>query len=44
MTLELSTEQVWEAVESESFSVIGMVSAENQTHNIGGDRLWAVYK
>lgn len=44
MILELSTEQVREAVESESFSVFGMVTAKNQIHNIGGDKLWAVYK
>jgi hypothetical protein len=35
MTLQLSTNQVWEAVEKESFAVIGMVTAKNEARTVG---------
>ena len=35
MTLQLTTNQVWEAVEKESFAVIGMVTANNEARTVG---------
>jgi hypothetical protein len=35
MTLQLSTEQVWEAIEKELFAVIGMVNARNEARTVG---------
>ena len=35
MTLQLTTNQVWEAVEKESFAVIGMVTASNEARTVG---------
>jgi hypothetical protein len=35
MTLQLSTEQVWEAIEKELFAVIGMVTAHNEARTAG---------
>lgn len=35
MTLQLSTEQVWEAIEKELFAVIGMVTAQNEARTVG---------
>ena len=35
MTLELTTTQIWDAVEKESFAVIGMVTAKNEARTVG---------
>jgi hypothetical protein len=35
MTLQLTAEQVWEAIEKELFAVIGMVSAHNEARTAG---------
>ncbi len=35
MTLQLATNQVWEAIEKESFAVIGMVTARNEARTVG---------
>ena len=35
MTLQLTTNQVWEAVEKGSFAVIGMVTAKNEARTVG---------
>lgn len=35
MTLQLETEQVWQAVEKELFAVIGMVTAKNEARTVG---------
>jgi hypothetical protein len=35
MTLQLTAEQVWEAIEKELFGVIGMVSAGNEARTVG---------
>ena len=35
MTLQLSTNQVWEAIEKETFAVIGMVTANNEARTVG---------
>ena len=35
MTLQLTTDQVWEAIEKESFAVIGMVTANSEARTVG---------
>lgn len=35
MTLQLTTNEVWEAVEKETFAVIGMVTAKNEARTVG---------
>ncbi len=35
MTLELTTEQVWQAIEKELFVVIGMVTADHEARTVG---------
>lgn len=35
MTLQLQSEQVWQAVEKELFAVIGMVTAKNEARTVG---------
>ena len=35
MTLVLTTNQVWQAVENESFAVVGMVTAKNEARTVG---------
>ena len=35
MTLELTTDQVWEAIGKELFAVIGMVTARNEARTVG---------
>lgn len=35
MTLQLKSEQVWQAVEKEMFAVIGMVTAKNEARTVG---------
>ncbi len=35
MTLQLKSEQVWQAVEKELFAVIGMVTAKNEARTVG---------
>jgi nitroimidazol reductase NimA-like FMN-containing flavoprotein (pyridoxamine 5'-phosphate oxidase superfamily) len=35
MTLELTTQLVWEAIEKELFAVLGMVNAKNQARTVG---------
>ena len=35
MTIQLSTEQVWQAIEKELFAVIGMVTARNEARTVG---------
>lgn len=35
MTLQLTTNQVWEAIEKEIFAVIGMVTANNKARTVG---------
>ena len=35
MSLQLTTNQVWEAIEKESFAVIGMVTAKNEARTVG---------
>ena len=35
MTLQLTTNQVWEAIEKESFAVVGMVTAKSEARTIG---------
>ena len=35
MTLQLTANQVWEAVEKESFAIIGMVTAKNEARTVG---------
>ncbi|HRQ38102.1 MAG TPA: pyridoxamine 5'-phosphate oxidase family protein [Chloroflexota bacterium] len=35
MTLQLTTEQVWQAIEKELFAVIGMVTAVNEARTVG---------
>lgn len=35
MTIQLTTEQVWQAIEKELFAVIGMVTARNEARTVG---------
>lgn len=35
MSLQLTTNQVWEAIEKESFAVVGMVTAKNEARTVG---------
>ena len=35
MTLRLTSEQVWQAIEKELFAVIGMVTARNEARTVG---------
>ena len=35
MTMQLTSEQVWQAIEKELFGVIGMVTAENESRTVG---------
>jgi nitroimidazol reductase NimA-like FMN-containing flavoprotein (pyridoxamine 5'-phosphate oxidase superfamily) len=35
MTVQLTTEQVWQAIEKELFAVIGMVTANNEARTVG---------
>lgn len=35
MTLQLTTDQVWQAIEKEMFAVLGMVSAKNEARTVG---------
>lgn len=35
MTLQLSSEQVWQEIEKELFAVIGMVTAKNEARTVG---------
>jgi hypothetical protein len=35
MTMQLTTEQVWQAIEKELFAVIGMVTARNEARTVG---------
>jgi uncharacterized pyridoxamine 5'-phosphate oxidase family protein len=35
MTVQLTPEQVWQAIEKEMFAVIGMVNAQNQARTVG---------
>ena len=35
MTIQLATEQVWQAIEKELFAVIGMVTANNEARTVG---------
>lgn len=35
MTVQLTTEQVWQAIEKELFAVIGMVTAQNEARTVG---------
>ena len=35
MTIQLTTEQVWQAIEKELFAVIGMVTARDEARTVG---------
>ena len=35
MTVELTSDQVWEVIEKELFGVIGMVTANNEARTVG---------
>lgn len=35
MTIQLTTEQVWQAIEKELFAVIGMVTARHEARTVG---------